>query len=123
MIVFAVALAALLYCLWKDRSIATGMLIPILCLCAAYYGDLFDYFIPSVKTGALVALVLCVLLFLYLSHKEMRESKREYLKKRRITRQRSGGNEVVGAEEREKIIVKDMKNKEEKVLYVRKGKK
>ena len=118
MIFYIPALAVLVYNLYKKRT-TTAAVVIVLCLVsgAAYMGA-GDLFIEPIRFLFPVVAIVAALYLIYLSRREYVDARREYLKERRMAREKEEHPENTD-DDHERIVITNSKTDEEKVIYLK----
>lgn len=122
MIFYIPAFIFLLYNLYKRRT-GTALLLVVLCaLSAAAYMGVPSLFIEPVPAIFPTVALICVLYLIFLSWREYKAAKINYLKERRMRRENAEPLRKAD-EDHERIVIKDRKTSMEKVIYLKRDEK
>lgn len=122
MIFYIPAFIFLLYNLYKRRT-GTALLLVVLCaLSAAAYMGVPSLFIEPIPAIFPTVALICVLYLIFLSWREYKVAKINYLKERRMRRENAEPLRKAD-EDHERIVIKDRKTSMEKVIYLKRDEK
>lgn len=122
MIFYIPAFIFLLYNLYKRRT-GTALLLVVLCaLSAAAYMGVPSLFIEPIPAIFPTVALICVLYLIFLSWREYKVAKINYLKERRMHRENAAPLRKT-EDDHERIVIKDRKTSMEKVIYLKRDKK
>lgn len=122
MIFYIPAFIFLLYNLYKRRT-GTALLLVVLCaLSAAAYMGVPSLFIEPIPAIFPTVALICVLYLIFLSWREYKVAKINYLKERRMRRENAEPLRKAD-EDHERIVIKDRKTSKEKVIYLKRDEK
>ena len=122
MIFYIPAFIFLLYNLYKRRT-GTALLLVVLCaLSAAAYMGVPSLFIEPIPAIFPTVALICVLHLIFLSWREYKVAKINYLKERRMRRENAEPLRKAD-EDHERIVIKDRKTSKEKVIYLKRDEK
>ena len=122
MIFYIPAFIFLLYNLYKRRT-GTALLLVVLCaLSAAAYMGVPSLFIEPIPAIFPTVALICVLYLIFLSWREYKAAKINYLKERRMRRENAEPLRKAD-EDHERIVIKDRKTSMEKVIYLKRDEK
>lgn len=122
MIFYIPAFIFLLYNLYKRRT-GTALLLVVLCaLSAAAYMGVPSLFIEPIPAIFPTVALICVLYLIFLSWREYKAAKINYLKERRMRRENAAPLRKAD-EDHERIVIKDRKTSMEKVIYLKRDEK
>ena len=122
MIFYIPAFIFLLYNLYKRRSRTTLLLIALCILSAAAYMGVPSLFIEPIPAVFPTVALICVLYLVFLSWREYKVAKINYLKERRMRRE-NAATLIKVEDEHERIVIKDRKTSEEKIIYLKRDEK
>ncbi|WP_068456099.1 hypothetical protein [Aedoeadaptatus pacaensis] len=118
MIFYVPAFIYLLYDLYKRRSKTTLFLIVLCVLSAVAYMGVPSLFIEPIPAIFPTLALICVLYLIFLSWREYKVAKINYLKERRMLRENAAPLRKID-EDHERIVIKDRKTSEQKVIYLK----
>lgn len=122
MIFYIPAFIFLLYNLYKRRT-GTALLLVVLCaLSAAAYMGVPSLFIEPIPAIFPTVALICVLYLIFLTWREYKVAKINYLKERRMRRENAEPLRKAD-EDHERIVIKDRKTSMEKVIYLKRNEK
>lgn len=122
MIFYIPAFIFLLYNLYKRRT-GTALLLVVLCaLSAAAYMGVPSLFIEPIPAVFSTVALICVLYLIFLSWREYKAAKINYLKERRMRRENAEPLRKT-EDDHERIVIKDRKTSMEKVIYLKRDEK
>lgn len=122
MIFYIPAFIFLLYNLYKRRT-GTALLLVVLCaLSAAAYMGVPSLFIEPIPAIFPTVALICVLYLIFLSWREYKAAKINYLKERRMRRENAEPLRKT-EDDHERIVIKDRKTSKEKVIYLKRDEK
>lgn len=122
MIFYIPAFIFLLYNLYKRRT-GTALLLVVLCaLSAAAYMGVPSLFIEPIPAIFPTVALICVLYLIFLSWREYKAAKINYLKERRMHRENAAPLRKT-EDDHERIVIKDRKTSMEKVIYLKRDEK
>ena len=122
MIFYIPAFIFLLYNLYKRRT-GTALLLLALCvLSAAAYMGVASLFIEPIPAIFPTVALICVLYLIFLSWREYKAAKINYLKERRMHRENAAPLRKT-EDDHERIVIKDRKTSMEKVIYLKRDEK
>ena len=122
MIFYIPAFIFLLYNLYKRRT-GTALLLVVLCaLSAAAYMGVPSLFIEPIPAIYPTVALICVLYLIFLSWREYKAAKINYLKERRMHRENAAPLRKT-EDDHERIVIKDRKTSMEKVIYLKRDEK
>lgn len=122
MIFYIPAFIFLLYKLYKRRT-GTALLLVVLCaLSAAAYMGVPSLFIEPIPAIFPTVALICVLYLIFLSWREYKAAKINYLKERRMHRENAAPLRKT-EDDHERIVIKDRKTSMEKVIYLKRDEK
>ncbi len=122
MIFYIPAFIFLLYKLYKRRT-GTALLLVVLCaLSAAAYMGVPSLFIEPIPAIFPTVALICVLYLIFLTWREYKVAKINYLKERRMRRENAEPLRKAD-EDHERIVIKDRKTSMEKVIYLKRNEK
>ena len=122
MIFYIPALAFLIYNLYKKRTKAAVVLIILCLLSGAAYMGAGDLFIEPIRLLFPAVAIIASLYLIYLSRREYKEARSDYLKERRIAREEAA-HQPDKVDEHERIVITNSKTDEEKVIYLKRDEK
>lgn len=122
MIFYVPAFIYLLYDLYKRRSKTTLFLMVLCVLSAVAYMGVPNLFIEPIPAIFPTLALICVLYLIFLSWREYKVAKINYLKERRMRRENAAPLRK-GDEDHERIVIKDRKTSEQKVIYLKRDEK
>lgn len=122
MIFYIPAFIFLLYNLYKRRSRTTLLLIVLCILSALAYMGVPSLFIEPIPVVFPTVALICVLYLVFLSWREYKVAKINYLKERRMRRE-NAATLIKAEDEHERIVIKDRKTSEEKIIYLKRDEK
>lgn len=108
----------LLYDLYKRRSKATLLLIVLCILSAVAYMGVPSLFIEPIPAIFPTLALICVLYLIFLSWREYKVAKINYLKECRMRRENAAPLRKTD-DDHERIVIKDRKTSEQKVIYLK----
>lgn len=118
MIFYVPVFIYLLYDLFKRRSKTTLLMIVLCILSAVAYMGVPNLFIEPIPAIFPTLALICVLYLIFLSWREYKVAKINYLKERRMRRENATPLRKAD-EEHERIVIKDRKTSEQKVIYLK----
>lgn len=122
MIFYIPAFIFLLYNLYKRRT-GTALLLVVLCaLSAAAYMGVPSLFIEPIPAIFPTVALICVLYLIFLTWREYKVAKINYLKERRMRRENAEPLRKAD-EDHERIVIKDRNTSMEKVIYLKRNEK
>ena len=122
MIFYIPAFIFLLYNLYKRRSRTTLLLIVLCILSAVAYMGVPSLFIEPIPAVFPTVALICVLYLSFLSWREYKAAKINYLKERRMRRENAEPLRKA-EDDHERIVIKDRKTSMEKVIYLKRDEK
>lgn len=122
MIFYVPAFIYLLYDLYKRRSKTTLFLMVLCVLSAVAYMGVPSLFIEPIPAIFPTLALICVLYLIFLSWREYKVAKINYLKERRMLRENAAPLRKTD-EDHERIVIKDRKTSMEKVIYLKREEK
>lgn len=118
MIFYVPVFIYLLYDLYKRRSKTTLLMIVLCILSAVAYMGVPNLFIEPIPAIFPTLALICVLFLIFLSWREYKVAKINYLKERRMRRENDAPLRKAD-EDHERIVIKDRKTSEQKVIYLK----
>ena len=118
MIFYIPAFIFLLYNLYKRRTGTALLLVALCALSAAAYMGVPSLFIEPIPAIFPTVALICVLYLIFLSWREYKVAKINYLKERRMRRENDAPLRKAD-EDHERIVIKDRKTSEHKVIYLK----
>lgn len=118
MIFYVPVFIYLLYDLYKRRSKTTLLLIVLCILSAVAYMGVPNLFIEPIPAIFPTLALICVLYLIFLSWREYKVAKINYLKERRMRRENDAPLRKTD-DDHERIVIKDRKTSEQKVIYLK----
>lgn len=118
MIFYVPVFIYLLYDLYKRRSKTTLLLIVLCILSAVAYMGVPNLFIEPIPAIFPTLALICVLYLIFLSWREYKVAKINYLKERRMRRENAAPLRKTD-DNHERIVIKDRKTSEQKVIYLK----
>ena len=118
MIFYVPAFIYLLYDLYKRRSKTTLLMIVLCILSAVAYMGVPNLFIEPIPAIFPTLALICVLYLIFLSWREYKVAKINYLKERRMRRENAAPLRKTD-DDHERIVIKDRKTSEQKVIYLK----
>lgn len=118
MIFYVPVFIYLLYDLYKRRSKTTLLLIVLCILSAVAYMGVPNLFIEPIPAIFPTLALICVLYLIFLSWREYKVAKINYLKERRMRRENAAPLRKTD-DDHERIVIKDRKTSEQKVIYLK----
>lgn len=118
MIFYVPVFIYLLYDLYKRRSKTTLFLMALCVLSAVAYMGVPNLFIEPIPAIFPTLALICVLYLIFLSWREYKVAKINHLKERR-TRRENAVPLRKADEDHERIVIKDRKTSEQKVIYLK----
>lgn len=118
MIFYVPVFIYLLYDLYKRRSKTTLLLIVLCILSAVAYMGVPSLFIEPIPAIFPTLALICVLYLIFLSWREYKVAKINYLKERRMRRENAAPLRKTD-DDHERIVIKDRKTSEQKVIYLK----
>lgn len=118
MIFYVPVFIYLLYDLFKRRSKTTLLMIVLCILSAVAYMGVPNLFIEPIPAIFPTLALICVLYLIFLSWREYKVAKINYLKERRMRRENATPLRKAD-EDHERIVIKDRKTSEQKVIYLK----
>ena len=122
MIFYIPAFIFLLYNLYKRRTGTALLLVALCALSAAAYMGVPSLFIEPIPAIFPTVALICVLYLIFLSWREYKAAKINYLKERRMRRENAAPLRKAD-EDHERIVIKDRKTSMEKVIYLKRDEK
>lgn len=122
MIFYIPAFIFLLYKLYKRRTGTALLLVALCALSAAAYMGVPSLFIEPIPAIFPTVALICVLYLIFLSWREYKAAKINYLKERRMRRENAEPLRKAD-EDHERIVIKDRKTSMEKVIYLKRDEK
>lgn len=122
MIFYIPAFIFLLYKLYKRRTGTALLLVALCALSAAAYMGVPSLFIEPIPAIFPTVALICVLYLIFLSWREYKVAKINYLKERRMRRENAEPLRKAD-EDHERIVIKDRKTSMEKVIYLKRDEK
>lgn len=122
MIFYIPAFIFLLYNLYKRRTGTALLLVALCALSAAAYMGVPSLFIEPIPAIFPTVALICVLYLIFLSWREYKVAKINYLKERRMRRENAEPLRKAD-ENHERIVIKDRKTSMEKVIYLKRDEK
>lgn len=122
MIFYIPAFIFLLYNLYKRRTGTALLLVALCALSAAAYMGVPSLFIEPIPAIFPTVALICVLYLIFLSWREYKVAKINYLKERRMRRENAEPLRKAD-EDHERIVIKDRKTSMEKVIYLKRDEK
>ena len=122
MIFYIPALIFLLYNLYKRRTGTALLLVALCALSAAAYMGAPSLFIEPIPAIFPTVALICVLYLIFLSWREYKAAKINYLKERRMRRENAEPLRKA-EDDHERIVIKDRKTSMEKVIYLKRDEK
>lgn len=122
MIFYIPAFIFLLYNLYKRRTGTALLLVALCALSAAAYMGVPSLFIEPIPAIFPTVALICVLYLIFLSWREYKAAKINYLKERRMRRENATPLRKTD-EDHERIVIKDRKTSMEKVIYLKRDEK
>lgn len=122
MIFYIPAFIFLLYNLYKRRTGTALLLVALCALSAAAYMGVPSLFIEPIPAIFPTVALICVLYLIFLSWREYKAAKINYLKERRMRRENAEPLRKA-EEDHERIVIKDRKTSMEKVIYLKRDEK
>lgn len=122
MIFYIPALIFLLYNLYKRRTGTALLLVALCALSAAAYMGVPSLFIEPIPAIFPTVALICVLYLIFLSWREYKAAKINYLKERRMRRENAEPLRKA-EDDHERIVIKDRKTSMEKVIYLKRDEK
>lgn len=122
MIFYIPAFIFLLYKLYKRRTGTALLLVALCALSAAAYMGVPSLFIEPIPAIFPTVALICVLYLIFLSWREYKVAKINYLKERRMRRENAEPLRKAD-EDHERIVIKDRKTSKEKVIYLKRDEK
>lgn len=122
MIFYIPAFIFLLYKLYKRRTGTALLLVALCALSAAAYMGVPSLFIEPIPAIFPTVALICVLYLIFLSWREYKVAKINYLKERRMRRENAAPLRKTD-EDHERIVIKDRKTSMEKVIYLKRDEK
>lgn len=122
MIFYIPAFIFLLYNLYKRRTGTALLLVALCALSAAAYMGVPSLFIEPIPAIFPTVALICVLYLIFLSWREYKVAKINYLKERRMRRENAEPLRKAD-EDHERIVIKDRKTSKEKVIYLKRDEK
>lgn len=122
MIFYIPALVFLLYNLYKRRTGTALLLVALCALSAAAYMGAPSLFIEPIPAIFPTVALICVLYLIFLSWREYKAAKINYLKERRMRRENAEPLRKA-EDDHERIVIKDRKTSMEKVIYLKRDEK
>ena len=122
MIFYIPAFIFLLYNLCKRRTGTALLLVALCALSAAAYMGVPSLFIEPIPAIFPTVALICVLYLIFLSWREYKAAKINYLKERRMRRENAEPLRKA-EEDHERIVIKDRKTSMEKVIYLKRDEK
>ena len=120
MIFYVPVFIYLLYDLYKRRSKTTLLLIVLCILSAVAYMGVPSLFIEPIPAIFPTLALICVLYLIFLSWREYKVAKINYLKERRMRRENAAPLRKTD-DDHERIVIKDRKTSEQKVIYLKRN--
>ena len=118
MIFYVPVFIYLLYDLYKRRSKTTLLMIVLCILSAVAYMGVPNLFIEPIPAIFPTLALICVLYLIFLSWREYKVAKINYLKERRMRRENAAPLRKTD-DDHERIVIKDRKTSEQKVIYLK----
>lgn len=118
MIFYIPAFIFLLYNLYKRRTGTALLLVALCALSAAAYMGVPSLFIEPIPAIFPTVALICVLYLIFLSWREYKAAKINYLKERRMRRENAEPLRKT-EDDHERIVIKDRKTSMEKVIYLK----
>lgn len=118
MIFYFPALAFLIYNLYKKRTKTAAVLILLCLVSGAAYMGAGDLFIEPIRLLFPAVAIVAALYLIYLSRREYVDTRSEYLKERRMAREKEEHLENTH-DDHERIVITNSKTDEEKVIYLK----
>ena len=118
MIFYVPVFIYLLYDLYKRRSKTTLLMIVLCILSAVAYMGVPNLFIEPIPAIFHTLALICVLYLIFLSWREYKVAKINYLKERRMRRENAAPLRKTD-DDHERIVIKDRKTSEQKVIYLK----
>lgn len=112
----------LLYNLYKRRTGTALLLVALCALSAAAYMGVPSLFIEPIPAIFPTVALICVLYLIFLSWREYKAAKINYLKERRMRRENAEPLRKT-EDDHERIVIKDRKTSMEKVIYLKRDEK
>ena len=122
MIFYIPAFIFLLYNLYKRRTGTALLLVALCALSAAAYMGVPSLFIEPIPAIFPTVALICVLYLIFLSWREYKAAKINYLKERRMRRENAEPLRKA-EDDHERIVIKDRKTSIEKVIYLKRDEK
>lgn len=122
MIFYIPAFIFLLYNLYKRRTGTALLLVALCALSAAAYMGVPSLFIEPIPAIFPTVALICVLYLIFLSWREYKVAKINYLKERRMRRENAAPLRKT-EDDHERIVIKDRKTSMEKVIYLKRDEK
>lgn len=122
MIFYIPAFIFLLYKLYKRRTGTALLLVALCALSAAAYMGVPSLFIEPIPAIFPTVALICVLYLIFLSWREYKAAKINYLKERRMHRENAAPLRKT-EDDHERIVIKDRKTSMEKVIYLKRDEK
>lgn len=122
MIFYIPAFIFLLYNLYKRRTGTALLLVALCALSAAAYMGVPSLFIEPIPAIFPTVALICVLYLIFLSWREYKAAKINYLKERRMHRENAAALRKT-EDDHERIVIKDRKTSMEKVIYLKRDEK
>lgn len=117
MLFYIIIIGLILYQWIKTKKPALGFILLLALISGASYIGFLERLISPLPIIIRISGLVCALIAFFLSFREAKQYKRDYLKERRLYRERASGE---GRSDHQRLIVQGAGGEDEKVIYVKK---